>query len=709
MRFLVAITAAVALVGVGCSDGSDGASDRPATTASSPEATPMGDADLAVLAEVVDDGACDELDAARCLLPFPSDRFTEADGDAATGRRIALPEGQLANASGSPLDVTEWNRNDGFSPGSAALISAPNVDLEASGTAPIGNIARSMEADSPTVLYDLTDGRRIPHWVEVDSHVPADEAILVVRPAVALPEGHRIGVAIGELTGTDGEPLVASLGFRAYRDRLTTDLDPVEDRRDAIEEVVAAAVDEGLDRETLFAAWDFTVASADNLAGRMLTMRDDAFERLGDAAPSFTVTETITDDLPDGIARRVRGTFSVPSYLTGDGEPGARLVGHDRDELPSYSGSDLAAVFTCQIPEAALAAPGSSRAVVYGHGLLGSSGEAENSQVAKIASTNNMTYCATDWIGMSTGDVGNAVSILGDLSLFPSLPDRSQQGILNTLFLARTMTADGGFGSHPAFQTDGGAPVLDTTEAYFDGNSQGGIMGGAATAVSTEWTKAVLGVPGMNYSLLLSRSVDFEKYFTFLRQAYPDPVDQAIVYPLLSMLWDRAESNGYAQHMTDDPYPGTPSHQVVLDVGFGDHQVAQVSAEIMARTIGAAVRGPALADGRHPDERPFYGLDVIEDFPTDRSLLVYWDSGSFPPPPGDVTPVESEEWVARCSSMSEAEIDVDAQCADSHEDPRRAPQSIAQKGNWFRPDAKLEDPCDPGVPCTAAHRKTLDY
>ena len=76
------------------------------------------------------------------------------------------------------------------------------------------------------------------------------------------------------------------------------------------------------------------------------------------------------------------------------------------------------------------------------------------------------------------------------------------------------------------------------------------------------------------------------------------------------MLWDRGETNGYAQHMTDDPYDGTPEHQVLLHVGFGDHQVATVAAEMEARTIGALGHVAAVAsevslfgrtggDGRH--------------------------------------------------------------------------------------------------------------
>ena len=88
----------------------------------------------------------------------------------------------------------------------------------------------------------------------------------------------------------------------------------------------------------------------------------------------------------------------------------------------------------------------------------------------------------------------------------PKVADRMQQGILNFLFLARLIKDPDGFASDPAFQAGAAnTPVLDGT-VFYDGNSQGGILGGAVTAVSTEWTRAVLGVPGMNYSTLLQRS-----------------------------------------------------------------------------------------------------------------------------------------------------------------------------------------------------------
>lgn len=79
------------------------------------------------------------------------------------------------------------------------------------------------------------------------------------------------------------------------------------------------------------------------------------------------------------------------------------------------------------------------------------------------------------------------------------------------------------------------------------------------------------------------------------------------------MLWDRGETKPYAHHMTDDPYTGTPAHRVPLHEAFGDHQVANVATEVMARTTGASLVSPALVPGRHPDVEPSSGIPVVPE------------------------------------------------------------------------------------------------
>ena len=58
------------------------------------------------------------------------------------------------------------------------------------------------------------------------------------------------------------------------------------------------------------------------------------------------------------------------------------------------------------------------------------------------------------------------------------------------------------------------------------------------------------------------------------------------------MVWDRGEPNGYAQHMTRDPLPNTPAHRVLIEMAFGDHQVANVTTEVMARRSAPGCAGP---------------------------------------------------------------------------------------------------------------------
>jgi hypothetical protein len=183
----------------------------------------------------------------------------------------------------------------------------------------------------------------------------------------------------------------------------------------------------------------------------------------------------------------------------------------------------------------------------------------------------------------------------------------------------------------------------------------------------------VLGVPGGNYSTLLNRSVDWEgAYGEILYVFYPDKIDQQLVMSLIQMLWDRAETNGYAHAMTDRPLPNTPAHQVLLHVAYADHQVANVAAEVDARTSGARLLQTSLAAGRHwadvTGERAF-GLEVFElgedgrPLPHAGSAIVYVDSGNAMPPHGNVPPRAGQ---------------------DPHGDPRSDPSAHAQRLHFFR-------------------------
>ncbi len=531
------------------------------------------------------------------------------------------------------------------------------------------------------MIWDATDDERHPFWSELDTHpeTPADQRLLILRPAVNFEEGHRYVVGLRDLRDAAGEVIPAGAAFEALRDDALAETPTTDRGRHYAEAVFPELASAGIQPDELTLAWDFTVASAENLAGRALSIRDEAFALLGDtdladltvdgAAPEVTIDYVDTED--GNSARVIHGAVTVPNFLTVENMPvdPSRMdrQGHDvpmqmvpgtrffydptdgddpifGDGLPDVNPAQptLEAAFACAVPNSTLAEDGTvaepAIPVLYGHGLLGQRIEAVYWSGGRHMLVNhNAMNCGVDWIGMAQQDLGNVASILTDGSNFPSLADRAQQGFLNFLFVGRAMIHPGGLSALPEFQDAAGASVIDTDELFYDGNSQGAIMGGALTALSPDFTKAVLGVPGMNYSTLLNRSVDWEgSYGAVYYQAYPDVQDRQLGFALMQMLWDRAETNGYAHHVTDDPYANTPAHQVLLQAGYGDFQVANVAAEVEARTIGARVLRSSIPM-RHWSVDPAWGLDPFDGAHL-GSALVYFDIGALTPPNGNQSP-----------------------------------------------------------------------
>jgi hypothetical protein len=682
---------------------------------------------------------CDPIDPAACMLPFPNDFFTTADASTATGRRVDFSvTGMPRNVAGKPIDPTDWNRADGFSPGSMIVTRVPGLDgakaFAETDPVTLTDIGRYRAKDAPVVVIDAATGRRWPIFTELDESIGSGAAAdaartLLIRPAKNFREGHRYIVALRAMKDATGRLLAPSAAFRAYRDGTATDA-----RAAHFDKLFRKLARAGIRRGSLYLAWDFTVASWQSLAARMLHIRNDAFQQLGDdnladlkvtgAAPTFTLNR-VEDatcgpraQLPPGVdklgdvpgvdldcnrdgdprvARDIKGTMVVPCYLD---VPGCQPVHSQflldpRDGLPAQiPGNAMKVDFECLVPKRALAdGAGKARPSLYGHGLFGGYGEIHQDQIKGMEDEHNFIHCATAWAGMASEDVPNVATILADLSSFPTLADRVQQGMLNFLYLGRLMIHPAGLGASAAFQTADGRSLIDNRRLFYDGNSQGGIIGGALTAVAPDFNRATLGVLGMNYSTLLTRSTDFGtgthdpsptpddptnglEYAYPLYKAYPQLNERQLIFALMQMLWDRAEPNGYAQHMTTHPYPDTPKHQVLLMAGYGDHQVSNYAAEVEARTIGARVlKADMLRPGRAWERKPWYGLKPVDPAHTaDVSVFTVWDGGSRPSPLSNV---------AQDNTYDD----------DPHEWVRRTPAARAMKSGFLSLDSRIVDTC----------------
>jgi hypothetical protein len=700
---------------------------------------------------------CDFLDPSLCLYPWPNDHFTQAAATP-TGRRLNISEQSVpVNRTGQAVDMSDQNRADGFSPGNMIVTRVPGLDTQAAfqktGAVPQTDMARAFDANQPVVVINASTRQRQLIWAEIDSN-PTDknDVTLIIRPGKNFDEGERYIVALRRMRDASGHLIEPQEEFRAYRDAIHTNDPDIEARRAHYESLFATLGQAGIARRDLYLTWDFTVASEQSLTGRALSIRDDAFSQLGDtdlsdrtvqgSAPTFVENPDIADGLTDPLsdlgvpivdfglidgrrdfapcsagtssaceagesdttARRVTGTITVPCYLNAPGCTPGSSFNLDADGVPrQLTGNTATANVICTIPRQAIdggASAPRARVSLYGHGLLGDAGEVQAGNVQAMGQEHNFVFCATDWIGMSTSDVPNVLTLLQDMSNFRSLVDRSQQGFLNFMYLGRWLSSPTGAAALPAFQVAGRSVIDSTQRLFYDGNSQGGILAGGLTALSPDFDRAVHGVPGMNYSTLLRRSVDFDTYAEGnfegaetglgLYQAYPNELERPLLLSLVQLLWDRGEADGYAHHMTTDPLPNTPEHRVLLHPAFGDHQVANVAAETEARTIGACAHRPAFYPGRSTAVFPLYGIPTLGDASCNGSGIVFWDTG----------PLRTEGGQSKGTPPA-PDANVPPRLGnDPHSAPRSDVKARQQKSDFLMGGGVVSDPCL-GGPCYA--------
>ena len=224
--------------------------------------------------------------------------------------------------------------------------------------------------------------------------------------------------------------------------------------------------------------------------------------------------------------------------------------------MPFYNG-DTQAEFMVRIPCSVAQNPGPSPILQYGHGLLGSLGEGRSGYLGELIDEQGWVLISMNWTGMDENDVYDIVLMsASDVSRFAFIPERSMRGFVEKMAGMRMMMGD--FGQDPAMQFPDAQGVsqsiIDPERRYYYGNSQGAILGGALVALSPDIQRAVLGVGGFPYAMLLSRSSNFVTYFLLFKEKFQDSrVVSLLVNGLIQQVWDPGESAGYAYAANRDP------------------------------------------------------------------------------------------------------------------------------------------------------------
>ncbi|MCB9652160.1 MAG: hypothetical protein H6730_36995, partial [Deltaproteobacteria bacterium] len=473
--------------------------------------------------EPVDNPDCDPLMPEVCALPWPSNLYLEPDGTRDTGYTLAFGATSLpANNVRVHVDPTPYRRMDGYGVGTPIMVLFPNLD--ASQLPNETDIGASLDPDAEILLL-VDEGKgglvRVPYFTELDRHAtdPAQQ-LLFVRPAVILEEDARYVVVIRNLMDTSGTVYPRSAAFQAYVDGSAANDPKLADRADAFTDLLDQLTGEGIDTTSIQLAWDFHTASDRALHRPMLHMRDDALATIDANLPTPIITN-VTEYVPadDGTGRpvdanmafRVEGEVTVPSYLKTKliGLFSSTVLERDANGLPVQTGTRTIP-FWMMIPHAARTSTASL--VMYGHGLLGTGEQALSSYNRPVANQHNFIYVGASLTGFDEDMLTPVGVALRELSAFEWVADTTHQGLVEYLMLTRIMR--GRINQLTLLQ--GNNISVDTSEVYYSGISQGGIFGATFMALSTDVLRGHLGVPGNNYSLLLSRSVDFDPFFEMM-------------------------------------------------------------------------------------------------------------------------------------------------------------------------------------------------
>jgi hypothetical protein len=603
-------------------------------------------------------------EGSSCLLPYPSDvylRATEA------GPRLEVPDAALPHdTKGRAIRPTALHPAAGFSPGSQILAHFPEGIDASDLVGALDDPSQSVLDASPTLLLD-EDGRRLLHLAELDPRAKTeDRRALLLRPLERLEDGKRYLVAIRRLRGLDGTTLPAREGFRRLRDG-ETEGDPAFAPLGSFEERVLATLEaNGVARDELQLAWDFTVRPREDATRDMMAIREAVLAHFASTPAGWKVVSV--DDAPNELAaRRIELTLDVPLFT----ETNAPLAPLRRDAAGAVQAEATTPVpVTLWIPKSVAERPSDAppaRLLQFGHGFFGMRSEVED-VVLRIANERGFVVMATDWWGMSEADKAPvadelAVNLPGGLAFC----DRVHQAMANQLALGEAAQAlaalpEVSFAGKPAF-----APAPQ----YFYGISMGHILGGTFLGLSPRIERAVLGVGGADFSMMMFRARPFLGFLAFVQLGLPDPLDQQAFAAFAQTEMDRIDPLTYAPHVLAEPLPGSiDKRQVLLQIGIGDVAVPNLASHLHARALGVKHLAPA--------PRPIAGLESAPG-PIEGSALVEFDFGIDPLPGRRAQPSVED--------------------TPAHDGVRRSKAGQEQLDRFLRPGGKVEatceGPCDP--------------
>jgi hypothetical protein len=473
-----------------------------------------------------------------CLLPYPSDFFVEGEG---ADRRVRVSdEAAPRTQRGVATDFTLLHPANGYSHYPVILTVFPeqvdDTNLVFHPTYP-----ESTTDDSPTLLIDAESGERVIHFAELDPLADEpDRQAFIIHPLTRLRNGARYIVAIRNVQGIDGAALAPAEGFRRLRDGEAEAHPALAPLVEHFEQDIFAPLEaQGVERDELQLAWDFTTRTLDDATADLLAIREQAIEAFENQPPAIEVT-SVENDVSDAIARRVSGTLEVPLFIESATDLATAL--HREDGVVRARGT-ARVPFRMLIPRSVVNADPSgppARFLQYGHGLFTSLDEMEGDAVTKFADEFGFVVMGVEFIGMTAADQASIVPALtGNTPDLFKFVDRVYQSMANQI--AVTYAARDGILNLREI-ADLRRDLFDIDHLYYYGISNGHILGATYVALSPHIERAVFNVGGAGYVLMIPRSAAFATLKTIADGSFPDPLDYQKFVALTATTFDRIDS-----------------------------------------------------------------------------------------------------------------------------------------------------------------------
>lgn len=533
--------------------------------------------------------ACDEADPVRCLLPWPSNTFTRADPDSATGLRLAVESASLPIAD----DPSFLNLANGFSR-ITGVATAFEESLDLSRLS-MTDVSASLDPEGPIQLFNAQPdsaryGQRMGMFSEaIDaSSLTVERHLLIGRPQEVLeanadhvvvvldtigsaaPRPRAVELALG-LVAPEDDAEAAIVGYHAPTRKLLDDV--------------------GIDPARVVRVWDFTTRSAEDVTYRTHAMMDVLNGSLGDLGVEI---DSAVFPSYENLAAIVRGRLTnAPNFLDEEG----RLV-LDEDGLPQVTGT-TSIEFRISLPQGDPGTP--YRVALYGHGTGGDVSdnafdqELSDYDIAKL----NLRFdgwTSTDFIltissfsafleGSEKSTAGLMQSIAGGTVLLSAL-----DGVLGETLSAEVLAGE----PNPVA---GRAPL--TSDVVWVGGSLGGTLGAVIISADPRLHTAVLNVPGAGWTHMIPHSLLYDAGVGgIMLEVYDDILDLQLAFVMSQSSWDDVDGAVWAEEAL------AAGGNFLMQQSMGDPVLPAVGTNLLSQALGARQFEPYL--------EPVYGLSTVD-------------------------------------------------------------------------------------------------